>query len=170
MAEVGVKDYGEMENKDLADRFDLQINDFPIVKLFVHGRNKPIDFKGQFTFANLKKFLLENSDIYIGCENCLEIFDKIATKFLETEDLEERKALLKLAESEWSNIKNPDQSTSALFYVKILRKVLDKGKEAVKSERKRIDKLLNAKHMSKEKIDELEARKSILRSFSHEEL
>lgn len=37
VAEVGVKDYGEKENSDLAERFKIDKEQFPVVKLFIKG-------------------------------------------------------------------------------------------------------------------------------------
>jgi hypothetical protein len=42
---VGVKDYGDDENKKLADRFGVKTDKFPSIKLFIDGDLKnPIDF------------------------------------------------------------------------------------------------------------------------------
>ena len=37
VAEVGVKDYGDKDNSDLAERFNIPKDKFPVVKLFVQG-------------------------------------------------------------------------------------------------------------------------------------
>lgn len=47
IATVGIKDYGELENKALAERFGVfKRQDYPVIKLFIDGDMKnPIDFK-----------------------------------------------------------------------------------------------------------------------------
>lgn len=43
---VGVKDYGDMENKKLADKYEIKAESFPAIKLFVDGNlETPIDFE-----------------------------------------------------------------------------------------------------------------------------
>lgn len=60
VAEVGVQDYGDMENKDLADKFSVKKDDFPVVKLFLNGDlENPIQYPSDadFTADNLKQFV-----------------------------------------------------------------------------------------------------------------
>lgn len=169
VAEVGIKDYGDKENMDLGERFDVKKEDFPSVKLFIHGKDDSIDFGGEFNLEGLKKFIRKYSDVYIGLENCLENFDRLTDEFIDTKDEEKRKALLKKAEDEWDNIKNPTEELSAETYVKIMRKILLKGDEFVKIEKERVEGLIKTK-VSKEKRDEMQGKLNILKSFEHDEL
>lgn len=60
VGEVNVQDFGEMENKDLADRFQLNKNDFPAVMLFRQDDfSRPIRFdpKETFTIDKIKQFV-----------------------------------------------------------------------------------------------------------------
>lgn len=88
LAEVGVKDYGEKDNEDFAKKFGVTKDDFPAVKLFKQGEDKPITFPAStdFTLDNLRSFIRDNTNIYLGLPGCLEKYDKLATKFLETKD------------------------------------------------------------------------------------
>lgn len=169
VAEVGVKDYGDMENMDLQERFGVKKDDFPVVKLFVQGQEDPIDFEGEFNEDGLKKFIRQHSQVYIGLENCLEKFDRIADRFITTKDETERKQYLREAEDEWDILKNPSDRKSAETYVKLMRRMREKGNEYVREEKIRIDKLLKDK-VSKEKKSELEGKINILRSFVKDEL
>lgn len=81
VAEVGVKDYGDKDNSDLADKFKVAKEDFPVVKLFVRGRADPLSFTGEFTADELKKFVRGHSEVYIGLPGCLEAFDQLAKQF-----------------------------------------------------------------------------------------
>lgn len=81
LAEVGVKDYGDKENEALADRYKVDKSNFPVLKLFVRGKNQPIDFPNskEFTEENIKQFIRENAPkLYMGLPGCLEMFDKLA--------------------------------------------------------------------------------------------
>ncbi|KAB7495610.1 Endoplasmic reticulum resident protein 29 [Armadillidium nasatum] len=139
VAEVGIKDYGDKENMDLGERFDVKKEDFPVVKLFINGKEDPIPFEGQFNLEGLKKFIQKYADVYIGLENCLETFDRLAVKFVTTKNEEERKQILKKAEEEWDGIKNPSEEPSAEMYVKIMRKVIQKGDDFINSEKDRVE-------------------------------
>jgi len=56
--EVGIKDYGDKDNEDLAKRFRVVKDDYPMVILFVnqHGERKEYRFgkDDEFTEENLK--------------------------------------------------------------------------------------------------------------------
>jgi hypothetical protein len=60
VGEVNVQDFGDLENKDLADRFGLQNQEFPVVMLFrQNDLNKPIRFDSteEFTADRIKQFV-----------------------------------------------------------------------------------------------------------------
>lgn len=43
---VGIKDYGDNENKKLGDRYGISADKLPAIKLFIDGDlDAPIDFK-----------------------------------------------------------------------------------------------------------------------------
>lgn len=63
IAEVGIKDYGEKENFDLAEKYGVKKDDFPVIKLFVQGQNDPITFTGTFKAENIQKFIRQKSGV-----------------------------------------------------------------------------------------------------------
>jgi len=170
VGEVGVKDYGEKENADLAERYKVNKDDFPIVKLFVAGVSEPYTFSdSEFTADNIKKFIRTKSYVHIGLPGCLEAFDKIAAKFSQATDPDVKKALLREAEDLWDNTTGRADQKTAEVYVKTMRKALDKGDDFVSNELKRVQSLAKGK-ISKEKKEEMQQRINILQSFQHEEL
>jgi endoplasmic reticulum protein 29 len=170
VGEVGVKDYGEKENADLAERYKVNKDDFPIVKLFVAGVSEPYTFSdSEFTADNIKKFIRTKSNVHIGLPGCLEAFDKIAAKFSQATDPDVKKALLREAEDLWDNTTGRADQKTAEVYVKTMRKALDKGDDFVSNELKRVQSLAKGK-ISKEKKEEMQQRINILQSFQHEEL
>jgi len=81
VAEVGVKDYGDFENADLAKRFKVKKEDLPVLKLFIQGEDEPIDYNSKdFQADSVKKFISSKSGVYIGLPGCLEQFDEVAFK------------------------------------------------------------------------------------------
>lgn len=170
VGEVGVKDYGEKENADLAERYKVNKDDFPVVKLFVAGVSAPYTFSdSEFTADNIKKFIRTKSNVHIGLPGCLEAFDKIAAKFSQASDPDVKKALLREAEDLWDNTTGRADQKTAEVYVKTMRKVLDKGDDFVSNELKRVQSLAKGK-ISKEKKEEMQQRINILHSFQHDEL
>lgn len=63
MAEIPVADYGDKENEDLAKEYGVSKPDFPAYKLFIKGKSKPIDYTGEKTEDDLKRFLSQNTGI-----------------------------------------------------------------------------------------------------------
>ncbi|XP_071531891.1 endoplasmic reticulum resident protein 29 [Panulirus ornatus] len=169
VAEVGVKDYGDMENMDLAERFGVVKEDFPKVMLFVSGKDDHVVFEGEFNAEELKKFIRRHSEVYIGLEGCLEAFDRIVDRFMITENHSDRKALLRRAEDEWDKLKSPSDQQIAETYVKIMRKVIEKGTEFVTLEKARVEGLMNER-ITKEKKEEMQGRLNVLKSFIRDEL
>lgn len=49
VAVVGVKDYGDKDNEDLATRFNVKTDKFPVIKLFDKTNvEQPIEFTGEY--------------------------------------------------------------------------------------------------------------------------
>lgn len=85
MAEVGVKDYGNKDNSDLAKRFNIDRKDFPVIMLFLQGQSEPQRLMdGQdpdFTAEHLKKLIRSKAGVYVGLPGCVEPLDRLAEEF-----------------------------------------------------------------------------------------
>lgn len=177
IAEVGVKDYGEKDNEDLAKRLNaVDKEKYPVVRLFVHGKPEPYDFLAEtdedFTVDRLRSFVkLNNKDIYIGAPGCYEHYDKIAKKFSNEKNVAERKEILLEAEGLWDKAEGFQEQKSAEIYVKTMRKIIEKGDKFTATERARINKILKGDVVN-EKRQDFTNRLNILDSFSlvHDEL
>lgn len=177
MAEVGIKDYGEKDNEDLAKRFNaVDKEKYPVVKLFIQGKKDPITFEAEndddFTVDKLRSFVkLNNEDIYIGAPGCYEHFDKISREFALEKNAQKRKDLLLKAEGLWDKAEGFQEQKSAEIYVKTMRKVIEKGDTFISAEKERINKILKG-DVSKEKKQDFTLRLNILDSFVlvHDEL
>ncbi|XP_059490427.1 endoplasmic reticulum resident protein 29 [Neocloeon triangulifer] len=169
VADVGVKDYGDNDNSDLAKKYDVKKENYPVVKLFVQGKAEPIDFTSKdFTAEELKKFIRSNSGVYIGLPGCLESFDALATEFV-TSDVAKRKTILRKAEDLWDTATGKSEQKAAEMYVKTMRKVIEKGDEFVTNELKRVQNLMQGK-VSNDKKQDMSYRLNILQSFQKDEL
>lgn len=55
-------DYGEKENADIAEKYGVKKDDFPVYKLFVKGKDEPVTYTGDVKNADdIKKFLIRES-------------------------------------------------------------------------------------------------------------
>lgn len=105
-AEVGVKDWGDLENQKLAERFGIKSKqDWPALRLFVKGEDEPFNFNSDRLWSadEIKKFIREHSNIYLGLEGCIEQFDKLASEFSAVSD---KNNIIKKAEKAASLIKS----------------------------------------------------------------
>lgn len=167
VGEVGVKDYAEKDNQKLAERFSVSKEDFPAVILFVHGEGGELQhfrFGDKLTADGLKKFFRSKSGIYLTLPGCIEEFDKLVDKLLDTSK-EGQESVLKEAEDLWDKTHGPKMAKRADVYVKLMRKVVSTGASFISKEFQRVTKLIGGK-ISSEKKEELEEKLNILKSFS----
>jgi len=164
IAEVGIKDYGEQENHDLADRFGIKKDDLPVIKLFVDGVPGGHDYEDEFKADEMKKFIRMKSGVYIGLSSCLEKFDNLAMDFMNAKE-EHRNIILSQAEKLARQYNDVTQKKSAETYVKLMRKVIEKGDDLVHAEFERLSNLQKGK-ITKTKRDEMQSRLNILQSFT----
>jgi len=165
VAEVGVKDYGEKENEDLANRYNVKKDDFPAVKLFLDGNTeKPITFTDKdFNADTLKAFIKKNTNIRILLDQCLGDFDDIAVKFSVAKK-DEQKKLLAEAKTKAVTLSNENEKKSANVYVKLMEKAIERGNIFFESEKERVKNIMAGK-LSDAKKKELQGRVNILQSF-----
>lgn len=177
VAEVGVKDYGDRDNEDLAKRFNIDTKEFPVYLLFVQGVKEPFIYKGKtdddYSAENVINFVRSKATgIWIGAPGCLQEFDQLAKDFIRSPCPHKRKALLKNAEDLWDNIKSNSARRSAETYVKTMRKLISLVAEGIikegdflEREKLRVKGLVGEK-VSDQKKEELKTRINILDSFA----
>ncbi|ELT98573.1 hypothetical protein CAPTEDRAFT_208996 [Capitella teleta] len=175
VAEINVADYGDKDNADLGKRFGLTKDDFPAYKLFIQGKDEPIDFTGDATkVEEIKKFIIQHSGLWLGLPACIEEFDSYVREFVKASD-EDREKIVRKAEAAAAAASSEDLKERSNIYVKTFQKILEKGEEFVSSELDRVERLSEGK-VSEKKKSLLKTRASILTSFQlwmkpvHEEL
>lgn len=165
-AQVGVKDYGDKENEELAKKYGISgKDDFPAVLLFVSGQEEPIPFSNdvEFSIDNLRNLIRDNTDIYIGLPGCLEEYDKLAIKFSSSGNKE---PILKESESLLVKLKEDGEKSTAEVYIKFMKKIIENGFNFVSQEVKRLNKILKDGKVNEKKKKDLYHRVNILHSFS----
>lgn len=95
---VGIKDYGDKDNADLAVKYKIDDKAFPAILLFNNELDKEIarfPLTLDITLDNLKNFLRENTRLYIGLPGCIYEFDKLVDGFTTFNKLEKENAIQK---------------------------------------------------------------------------
>ncbi|CAG9799426.1 unnamed protein product [Chironomus riparius] len=170
IATIGVKDYGDFENKIIADRYDIKAESFPVIKLFIEGDlDSPIHFeKGQedITTAKLFLFLKEHSKVYIQAPGCNRKLDEITEEFMLEKS--QRTEILKKAEEVIKRIDCVEEKSLVKFYTVLMKGIIDNGDAFVNKQKERMAKLLKDK-LSEKKVEELSKKLNILSSFKYQE-
>jgi len=170
VGEVGIKDYGDKDNTDLAERFKVKKEDFPVVILFKVFDNGKIAekhrFDGDFKADNIKTFIRQKSGIYLPRPGCVEEFDNLADRLMTLTDSGSKGKIIVEAETIKENL-NEDKAKKAEIYIKIMHKVVSEGEKFIEKETERVTKLLDGK-VSESKKKQLEQRINILKSFARQ--
>ena len=162
---VGIKDYGDNENKKLGERFNVDDKNYPGIFLFRQGDNKPLPLPSHMdvTVDNLKAFVSSNTDLYIGREGCLKEFNDLAKNFANLAN-EQQKERLHQCKQLKENLSKPQEQSSAKIYATFMEKILANGYNFVEEETKRLQRLKAGK-VSEAKKSELKIKLNILESF-----
>ena len=170
IAEVNVKDYGEKENADLAEKYEIKTKEFPQLRLFRKGFSDPEPYTGEWKADDIIQWVKTTTGVYVGLPGCIEKFDKLAAEFIRIRDKEKREKLLQEAKDIVKvGLETPKSTDYANTYVKLMEKILEKGDEFVSKEIQRVENLRKTK-VSVEKKESLQKRLNILQSFAHDEL
>lgn len=174
VAEINVKDYGDKDNSDLAEKYEVKSKDFPVLKLFKKGEDGKLGqetYKGDFKLDAILTWVKSLTGVYIGLPGCIQEFDEIAATFMKSKgDAKKRAELLVKAKAMADKgLETPGDTEFAQIYVKLLEKVVEKGDEFVKSEIARVENIRKTK-VSVEKKEGLQKRLNILQAFVHDEL
>ena len=161
IADVLVKDNGDKNNEALAKKYGATRKNLPVIKLFINGKSEAITFGGKgFTSDELRKFVRENTGLYLSLPGCLEEFDKLTTQFMKGKK-DVRKIVLKKTED---LLNGSGKSSSGKIYATVMEKILEKGDDFIQSELERMKKLLRGQ-VSDEVKKQLGTRINILQTF-----
>ncbi|XP_060657949.1 protein windbeutel [Drosophila nasuta] len=165
VATVGIKDYGELENKGLGERFKVDEKQFPGIFLFKGNLNDYLQFPAHLdvTLDNLKSFVSSNTPLYIGRDGCLKQFND-ALKNYANKDSKEQLELIEKMLAEQQKLKKPQEQTNAKVYIVYMRKINEHGYVFVEEETKRLLRLKAGK-VTTAKKEELQLKLNILEAF-----
>ncbi len=158
VGEVGVKDYGEKDNEELAKRFNVEKDDFPAVFVFTEDQHYRFKAK-EFTAENIKAFLRAKTGLYLPLAGCIEALDKLVLEELEKDEADFKGLLTKVEAFETEEKKKAD------VYVKVLKKVVADGEDFITKELTRTKKLLDEAKVTEDKKKQLKEKSNVLKTF-----
>lgn len=154
IAQVGKTDYGDIKNIDLHERFHVEEKDFPVFKLFKKGNTEASSWdveKEEITLESLSHFVQSSANVWIGLPGCIKEFNDVAKIFMSTTSEEERANILDEKSRYLAEEADETNKDSVKAYVRVMKKILEKGEEFIKTEKARIKKLQNGKITEKKK-------------------
>jgi hypothetical protein len=155
-------EWGEKENQDLADKFKVKKDQWPVYMFFPKESTEGVTFQGDKKSKDAILRFVRNQGVYVGLTGCVEKFDELAKEFIA--DKSKRSDVLKKAEDlQASDKKN---SASAKHYVSIMKKIIESGDGFIKTESERLNKMIKDKSVKPDKKKNFEVRSNILHSFA----
>jgi len=147
----------------------VKTEDFPVYKLFLKDKSKPLDYPGSAdkTEDDLRRFLTQYTNIWVGKPGTLEQLDYLARDFFDastSNNYKGQQELLKKSREEASKLVKEKDQKNGESYLKIMEAIVKQGIGFLKSEERRVQNLLQGK-ITPEKREELQHRGNILLSF-----
>ncbi|KAF5290069.1 hypothetical protein FQA39_LY14850 [Lamprigera yunnana] len=122
VAQVGIKDYGDKANEELAKKYGIKNrDDLPVMVMLRADKKDPTFYSDDWTIDNLRTFVKKTSNIYIGLPGCLEKYDEIASNFLASSD---KKSEIMQAEKQLER-ETAEDKLIAETYVKYMKKIVE---------------------------------------------
>ena len=159
VCDVGVSEYGDKDNSDLAERYSIKTEDFPQYRLWKKGSKEPIVFKGDKKEDGFLRFAQTEADVWVGLPGQLKDFDALAKAFAS-----DKAGALKKAETAAKGVGEKD-ADSAKYYVKVMTKASEKA-DFVTKETERLQKMIEDGSVKSTKKEQFGRRLNILSSFA----
>lgn len=156
------------ENAKLAQEIGVGDN-FVHPKLFIYpaGSNTAIQYPDDqpFHLNTLTQFARQHSSLQFQLPGTMKKFDELATQFLSTDE-GRQKSLLIEAERALEDLTETAQVEAAHYYVKVMTKITENGVGYLKTEIKRLKKLMgDASRMTKAGRRNIENHLNVLNHF-----
>jgi len=151
--------------KELGSRFG--VSGFPTIKFFPKGNKAGEEYDGGRGEEDFIEFLNKkcgtNRVAGGGIDEQagrFDIFDAIVETFMTDVDAREKS----MADIEKTSESRPSHKQAGDYYVKVMKKIMDKGESYIQTEISRLEKILSG-HMTADKRDQMFKRKNILNVF-----
>jgi len=165
VAEVGVKDYGDFAGQDLLERFRVDKEHLPVIKLFFSDGRSTLQYSGDVSATALARWVRRVAGWPLP--GALADFDRLAETLTSAADEVKRRRALGQAEELLRQCESgeavPRRREQARYYVRVMERAV-KDARFVESELRRLEGLLDGR-LSEEKRRTMEARLNALLSF-----
>jgi endoplasmic reticulum protein 29 len=161
--DVGVSEYGDKDNSDIAERYSIKSEDFPQYRLFTKGTpssGQPIVYSGDKKYDAFLRFLQEKAGVWIGLPGQVKTLDELAKEFVSGD----KKKVIKKAEAAAGALEAKD-ADSGKYYVKVMQKIAEKA-DFVTKETDRLQKMIDDGSVKADKKTQFGRRLNILSSFA----
>ena len=171
VGEVGIKDYGEKDNEELANRFKVLKEEFPVVYAFKKdpaegGKVKQFRFDGtDFTAANIKAFLRDKTGHFLPVAGCIQELDKMALEASKGETPADWGQVAENMNEFIETLTDAKEKKKGSLYVKIIKKILSDGDDFPEKEIARTKKVLKESKVTEEKKKQMNEKINVLLSF-----
>lgn len=161
VCDVGVSEYGDKDNSDLATRFAISSEDFPQYRLWTKGTDsskEPVKFSGDKKSDEFMKFIQSNAGVWVGLPGQVQELDVLAKEFVSATNKAE---VIAKAGSLKLDDKDVD---SAKYYTKVMTKAAADA-EFVTKEVARLKKMMDDGSVKADKKAQFGRRLNMLSSF-----
>jgi len=159
--DVGVSEYGDRDNADLAERFGIDTESFPQFRLWKKGQSslvKPASYTGEKKAEEFLKFVQDNSGSWIGLPGQIKEMDALAKEIVSGGDAS---SAISKAEAALAQLGGED---TAKYYVKVMQK-LKEDTEFIGKETARLQKMMDDGSVKPAKKEQFGRRLNVLTSF-----
>ena len=140
----------------------------PFMVVIPAGTSKPLRYPSNqpFTMRELTNFVSRHTSLYYQMPGTLKVFDKLAEDFLVESNTHYRSTILSDAEKELEKLTETGEIEVGEYYIKVMKKVLEKGDEHLQADIARLQNILDdASKVSKTKRRQLERHLNVLHHF-----
>lgn len=163
VADVGISEYGDKDNSDIADRFDIKSDAFPQYRLWLKGAGSstsPMAFAGDKKYEDFLRFAQEKAGVWVGLPGQVKELDELAKQFAKGD----KKGALAKAEKAAKGLETKD-ADSGKYYVKVMQKISENDGFVAK-ETERLQKMIDDGSVKADKKTQFGRRLNILSSFA----
>lgn len=155
------------DDAPLVKKFNIDVKNLPALKLYKEFGRTDVSFSGEWKTDNIIKWLVKNSDLTLTLPSCIRSLDEMARSFIRSEPSSRAKILEEAKREAAKFSSDKEENISAQVYLKLMRRIIERGSIFLASEETRVNNLISSK-ITETKKNELQVRLNIIQSFKFE--